>query len=302
MKSKMIDEQLERANSLFSKLNENINSLTNKKGKVEFKRKFDNSKTLGIIKENAQYIIKIAESTTNTNIADTYDYIGGYEMRKKFSRPTLQEAIKHLFSLINEQNYVMNIPVVNQKDDSDMNDDDFEMDGNDDMGADGLDGQMDDMGDEDMGDEDMGDEDMGDEDMSDEDMGDEDMGDEDVDTLEIQKMTGKLAQMLRDKVGDDPSAVIGAIKSILSVGSSLDDEGKGEVTNKFEDVFGEDDGLDVDDDMDMEGDDMGMEGDDMDMEGDDMDMEGGDMDMEGDDMEGEDLSEAIKRFMRNKRL
>ena len=98
----------------------------------------------------------------------------------------------------------------------------------------------------------------------------------------IQKLTGKLGQKLRDveeeMVSSDIKYVLNSVISAVDL-ENLDDEDKEDVLDRFEDdeaAYGDEEEMDVDMDVDMEGAedelDMGDEEIDIDMEGDDEEM------------------------------
>jgi hypothetical protein len=231
------ESRLNKANKLFEQLESK-----QKSGKgtfVEYTKKVEN-KTFGIVKESTLYTIKVCDNKTGTLVAEDFSYIDGFGNRKRFQRDTLQEAIKYLHLYLNEDKYVLDIPVVNA--------------GQPEMPEGGLDGEMEDKEkmDPEMGDEmEMdGDSEMED---SDSEEGADDSEMEDVDSEEgaegdddplkdMQSMTGKLTQELRSQISAGKgTTTVGIFKSILAAGKNLETKDKEEVLDKAEDVLKADD-------------------------------------------------------------
>lgn len=226
------ESKLNKANKLFDQLEKKQNA--GKGTFVEYTKKVDN-KTYGIVKESTLYTIKVCDKGSGTIVAEDFNYIDGFGNRKRFQRGTLQEAIKYLHLYLNEDKYVLDIPVVTPEVPQSDN-------------VEGLDGEME-MGDEkapapemdaDMeGDSDIENIDMGDEDAEGEAEGQEDeSGEGEDDIKDMQRMTGKLSQDIRTQITDGKGKMtVGMFKSILAAGKDLDDKSKKEVMKKAEDVF-----------------------------------------------------------------
>jgi len=62
---------------------------------IELTKRGPDGKIYGIIRENHEYYIKIAEGTENLT-KDSFKYIGGLKNKKDFAYPSYAKAIKHL--------------------------------------------------------------------------------------------------------------------------------------------------------------------------------------------------------------
>jgi hypothetical protein len=157
-----------------------------------------------------------------------------------FSTVIDNSGIKYLHLYLNEDKYVLDIPVVNA--------------GQPEMPEGGLDGEMEnkekmdpEMGDEmEMdGDSEMEDSDSeeGADDSEMEDVDSEEGAEGDDDPLkDMQSMTGKLTQELRSQISAGKgTTTVGIFKSILAAGKNLETKDKEEVLDKAEDVFKTDD-------------------------------------------------------------
>ena len=221
------ESKLNKANKLFDQLEKKQN--TGKGTFVEYTKKVDD-KTYGIVKESTFYTIKVCDKGSGTIVAEDFNYIDGFGNRKRFQRGTLQEAIKYLHLYLNEDKYVLDIPVVTPEVPQSDN-------------VEGLDGEME-MGDEKAPAPEMDADMEGDSDIKNIDMGDEDAegeaegGEGEDDIKDMQRMTGKLSQDIRTQITDGKGKMtVGMFKSILAAGKDLDDKSKKEVMKKAEDVF-----------------------------------------------------------------
>ena len=170
------EKQFQKANDLFDKM-DRTKTREGKATVIEYMKKSDNA-TFGIVREGSQYTIKVTDKKSSVLVAEDFNYVDGYEARKRFQKNTLQEAIKYLHLYLNEEKYVVDVPVVTQT--APAPEQEPEMDMPTDGGMDEtppMDGEMDgEMGDEGA---------------------EETEGAGSDDQKEIQKMTGKLAQELR---------------------------------------------------------------------------------------------------------
>lgn len=187
-------------------------------GKVEYTKKGKGG-LYGVIKEQGNYTIKINNRNDSANLAENFTYIDSFETRKKYQRKTLQEAIKYVNLLINEEKYVVDVPVARSEEADvpempSMPTGDMPMDSGDTAAMDG---------------EDMG---LGGEDGA----VDEKTANEDQE--EMQSMTGKLAQNLRQEIGDgNETFTVGMFKSILAAAKGLSPENKEKIAAKAEEVL-----------------------------------------------------------------
>ena len=62
---------------------------------IELTKVGPDGKSYGIVRENHEYYIKIAEGTENLT-KDSFKYIGGLKNKKEFAYPSYAKAIKHL--------------------------------------------------------------------------------------------------------------------------------------------------------------------------------------------------------------
>lgn len=218
------EERFNRANNLFDKISKDKKRINEQFGVVEYSKKVGD-KTFGIIKENNLYTVKFANNKNSKILSEEFQYLNGYEDRKRFQRVTLQEAIKLLHLHLNEDRYVVDVPVPTEPEpvtepqippmdnptDADLNGSEEETPSNP--------NNMDDM------------ENDGDADMT------GDNGETD-DEKEIQKMTGKLAADLREKIDKgDAEFTVGIFKSIIAAAKKLPEDKQEEIKSKVEDVF-----------------------------------------------------------------
>jgi ribosomal protein S24E len=73
---------------------------------IELTKVGPDGKSYGIVRENHEYYIKIAEGTENLT-KDSFNYIGGLKNKKEFAYPSYAKAIKHLnykFKSLDEAN------------------------------------------------------------------------------------------------------------------------------------------------------------------------------------------------------
>lgn len=211
-------KNFEKVNKIFSKIPEN--SHRSSSGSVEYVKKLKNV-SFGIIKENSFYTIKISNKKNDVLLSEDFNYINGYEDRKRFQRKTLQEAIKYLHLVLNEDKYVLDVPVPSQPENVEPEPEISPMDNPQEPELDIDQNEMD--GENEM--EDTGDEDQNLDDVED-------------DGKEIQQLSGKLSQIIRQQIdAGEESLTVGAIKSILSSGKKLSTDSKEEVLKKAENVL-----------------------------------------------------------------
>lgn len=209
------ERNFDKANNLFDKLS--VNSKPNTGNSVEYTKKLNN-RVLGIVKENSEYTIKIAEKKSGQLIAEDFQYINGYEDRKRFQRKTLQEAIKYLHLYLNEDQYVLDVPVPTAPAPTPEpqlppmdNPQDAPVDGE--VPADDTTGAPD---------------------------GEAASND---DQQEMQKLTGTLAQDLRQEIqSGDENFTVGMFKSILAAAKDLSPDNKEKIMNKAEEVLAPEEG------------------------------------------------------------
>ena len=243
-----------------------------------FSKKASDGKVYAIIQEKDGYYLKSGINESEL------DYVSGGMNKKKDRFKSYSAALKRMnliFKPLNEahnhgkgdgmyevydemdeqEKFVLNVP--NEGGDEEM---DMDMDMEDDMGDEEMDMDMD--MEDDMGDEEI-----------DVDVEDEMGGEEDMEGFmkSIQKLTGKLGQKLRDveeEMGSsDIKYVLNSVISAVDL-DNLDDEDKEDVLDRFEEdetTYGDEEEMDVDMDIDMEGSE-----DDMDMGDEEMDMDMGD--------------------------
>ena len=243
-----------------------------------FSKKASDGKVYAIIQEKDGYYLKSGINESELN------YVSGGMNKKKDRFKSYSAALKRMnliFKPLNEayndgkgdsmyegydemdeqEKFVLNVP--NEGGDEEM---DMDMDMEDDMGDEEMDMDMD--MEDDMGDEEI-----------DVDVEDEMGGEEDMEGFmkSIQKLTGKLGQKLRDveeEMGSsDIKYVLNSVISAVDL-DNLDDEDKEDVLDRFEEdetTYGDEEEMDVDMDIDMEGSE-----DDMDMGDEEMDMDMGD--------------------------
>jgi len=261
-----------------------------------FSKKASDGKVYAIIQEKDGYYLKSGINESEL------DYVSGGMNKKKDRFKSYSAALKRMnliFKPLNEayndgkgdsmyeaydemdeqEKFVLNVPNEGGEEDMDM-----DMDMEDDMGDDEMDMDMD--MEDDMGDEEI-----------DVDVEDEMGGEEDMEGFmkSIQKLTGKLGQKLRDveeEMGSsDIKYVLNSVISAVDL-DNLDDEDKEDVLDRFEEdetTYGDEEEMDVDMDIDMEGSE-----DDMDMGDEEMDV---DMDMEDEEMAMESLKQRVGNLL-----
>ena len=261
-----------------------------------FSKKASDGKVYAIIQEKDGYYLKSGINESEL------DYVSGGMNKKKDRFKSYSAALKRMnliFKPLNEayndgkgdsmyeaydemdeqEKFVLNVPNEGGEEDMDM-----DMDMEDDMGDDEMDMDMD--MEDDMGDEEI-----------DVDVEDEMGGEEDMEGFmkSIQKLTGKLGQKLRDveeEMGSsDIKYVLNSVISAVDL-DNLDNEDKEDVLDRFEEdetTYGDEEEMDVDMDIDMEGSE-----DDMDMGDEEMDV---DMDMEDEEMAMESLKQRVGNLL-----
>tara|TARA_B100000963_G_scaffold50171_2_gene38347 strand:+ start:12160 stop:13911 length:1752 start_codon:yes stop_codon:yes gene_type:complete len=236
-------DKLDRIKDLMGKMN-TLNESTST-SEVDNVKRGANGVIYGIVRENHSYFIKTTEKTSGTILAEDFNYIGGLQNKNSERYDSYAEALKQLnlkFDMLNEsfgvktninlfesdavevkeanasgvvvkeeepkeveeQKKVIKVdapapssaPVEDEVVDTEVEDDPF---------ADEEGGDEDPFADEEGGDEDP---------FADEEGGDDEDGDDK--TKKIQKLTGKIGQLLRDK--DEPDAELDkyVINSIIS--------------------------------------------------------------------------------------
>jgi hypothetical protein len=268
-----------------------MNTLNESKSfsELELIKKGPNGIVYGIVRENHDYFIKTSNKPYGKFLSEDFQYIGGLQNKGTEKYHSYAEALKHLnikFDMLNESygiEYNVNIfesdgnaiaggagfGFVLEKEEEIILDDDIteekkvlkvdapasatpeapaaEVPVEDDVADDEFgfsDEDTEDLSDDEgdtLGDE--GTEDLGDE-------GTEDLGDDEI-TKKIQKLTGKIGQMLRDSEDVDPKLEKYVINSIISALhlDEMDESDKEDIISKFEgedeeDSFGDDDGTD----------------------------------------------------------
>ena len=284
---------------------------------IDFIKKGPNGIVYGIIRENRNYFIKTTEKTSGTLVSEDFNYSGGIKNKYDERYHSYAEALKHLnmkFDMLNESYGIetgtnlfesdgVEVKVANssgvvvkETEVEDPVNDTVEEKGNEEL----LDEEPEDVGEqkkvikvdapapppveEPIEDEvevdEFSMEDEGEDPFADEEGG-EDMGeDDDETTKKIQKYTGKIGQLLRDK--DDPDAELDkyVINSIISAidWEEIPDEDVEDIISKIE---GEDE-------EDGEGDEFATD----DEEVVDLDAEEGDVEDPFADDGGEELAES----------
>ena len=69
-------------------------SKNNQYSGVEYQRAGADGKTYGIVREGANYYIKVSEKT-NSPLKEDFDYIGGFRNRKNFEYSSYANALKN---------------------------------------------------------------------------------------------------------------------------------------------------------------------------------------------------------------
>jgi len=226
------EKQFQKANDLFDKM-DRTKTREGRATVVEYTKKGDNA-TFGVVREGSQYTIKVTNKKSSVLVAEDFDYIESYEARKRFQRTTLQEAIKYLHLYLNEEKYVVDVPVVTQTAPAPEPEMDMPTDGGMDETP-PMDGEMGDEMDANMDGE----------------MGDEGAGSDDQ--KEIQKMTGKLAQELRQEIADGNGPfTVGMFKSLIAPAKDLTPDLKSKVMDKAQEVLSDEGNENGGEDSEME--------------------------------------------------
>ena len=264
-------DKLNRIKDLMGKMN-TINE-SDSTSEVELIKKGANGVVYGIVRENRDYFIKTSEKTSGEFIAEDFNYVGGLQNKSSEKYKSYADALKHLnlkFDMLNESFGV------------EKNTNLFETDGVAFSGGAGFgfvlpeeevkepeviedqkkvikvdapasEAPVEDEVEIDMG-GDMADVEFDEEEevVDDSEVEDEEEGDSY--TKKIQKLTGKVAQMLRDK--DDPDAELDkyVINSIISAidWEEIPDEDVEDIIAKIEGEDEEDDALAGDDEETVE--------------------------------------------------
>lgn len=214
------EERFNRANNLFDKISKDKKRINEQFGVVEYSKKVGD-KTFGIIKENNLYTVKFANNKNSKILSEEFQYLNGYEDRKRFQRVTLQEAIKLLHLHLNEDRYVVDVPVPTEPEP--VTEPQIPPMDNPSMDVPPMDNPPD------TEEETPFNPTNNDEDMD---------NNSDDEEKEIQKMTGKLAADLRKKIDDgDAEFTVGIFKSIIAAAKKLPENEKTEIKNKIEDVL-----------------------------------------------------------------
>ena len=235
-----------------------MNTLNESKSfsELELIKRGPNGIVYGIIRENHDYFIKTSNKQSGKFLAENFNYIGGLQNKYDERYHSYSEALKQLnlkFDMLNESYGIK------------RNTNIFESDGNAIAGGAGFGFVLEDEKEEIISDEekkvikvdapksespetpvedDVEDEgpevDMGG-DIADMDFGDEDEESEDEEggddiTKKIQKLTGKIGQMLRDKEEVDPELEKYVINSIISALhlDEMDENDKEDIISKIE--------------------------------------------------------------------
>jgi len=207
------EKQFQKANDLFDKM-DRTKTREGRATVVEYTKKGDNA-TFGVVREGTQYTIKVTNKKSPVLVAEDFDYIESYEARKRFQRTTLQEAIKYLHLYLNWEKYVVDFPFVTQTAPAPEPKMDIPTDGGMDETP-PVDGEMYANMDGEMGDEGAGSDDQ----------------------KEIQKMTGKLAQELRQEIADGNGPfTVGMFKSLIAPAKDLSPDLKSKVMDKAQEVL-----------------------------------------------------------------
>ena len=265
-------DKLNRIKDLMGKMNTLTESTS--LSELELVKKGPNGVVYGIIRENRNYFIKTSTKTTGELNSNDFDYVGGLQNKGTEKYNSYAEALKHLnmkFDMLNESFGV------------DNNVNLFETDGNAIAGGAGFGFVLPEMEgkdeeiiadqktvlnvdvpkseepvedevemDVDVEEDPFGDDETMEVDTEVEEEGDEDEGD--GFTKKIQKLTGKIGQMLRDK--DEPDAELDkyVINSIVSAidWEEIPDEDVEDIIDKIEGEDEEDDALEGGDEVEMD--------------------------------------------------
>ena len=310
-----------------------MNTLNESKSfsELELIKRGPNGIVYGIIRENHDYFIKTSNKQSGKFLAENFSYIGGLQNKYDERYHSYSEALKQLnlkFDMLNESYGIKRNTNIFESDGraiaggagfgfvlEDEDDDKEEIISDDkkvlkvdspkSSSDEPVEDEVSDDPEVDMG-GDIADVDFGEEDTDTEEGDDLDTGEEDLDseeggegkdeaTKKIQKLTGKIGQLLRDKEEVDSELEKYVINSIISALhlDEMDESDKEDIISKIEGEEEEGDDLDT-----------GEEGDDLDTEeGDDLDAE------EGDDLDtgeeetpepgSDELSENYKRYKKS---
>jgi hypothetical protein len=268
-----------------------MNTLNESKSfsELELIKKGPNGIVYGIVRENHDYFIKTSNKPYGKFLSEDFQYIGGLQNKGTEKYHSYAEALKHLnikFDMLNESygiEYNVNIfesdgnaiaggagfGFVLEKEEEIILDDDIteekkvlkvDAPASATPEAPAAEAPVeDDVADDEFGFSDEDTEDLSDDEgdtLGDEDTvatgdeGTEDLGDDEI-TKKIQKLTGKIGQMLRDSEDVDPKLEKYVINSIISALhlDEMDESDKEDIISKFEeedeeDSFGDDDGTD----------------------------------------------------------
>lgn len=266
-------DKLNRIKDLMGKMNTLTESTSH--SELELVKKGPNGLVYGIVRENRNYFIKTSNKTSGELHSSDFDYIGGIQNKGTEKYTSYSDALKHLnmkFDMLNESFGVENN--VNL----------FESDGNPISGGAGFGFVLPEMeqkeeeeeiiadqkkvlnvdvpkSEEPVEDEvdmemDVEEDPFGDEESVEMDTEVEEEGDDEGDgyTKKIQKLTGKIGQLLRDK--DEPDAELDkyVINSIVSAidWEEIPDEDVEDIIAKIEGEDEEDDALEGGDEVEMD--------------------------------------------------
>ena len=242
---------------------------------LELIKRGPNGLVYGIIRENHNYFIKTSQKNSGKFLSEDFSYIGGLQNKYDERYHSYSEALKHLnikFDMLNESYGVKNntnifesdgraiaggagFGFVLEKEEEIISDEEKKVLKVDapkskstevsDLGQAPVEDEVSDEPDVDMG-GDIADMDFGD-DTDTEESDDEEGGDDT--TKKIQKMTGKIGQLLRDKEEVDPELEKYVINSIISALhlDEMDESDKEDIISKIEGEEEEGDEEPVDD-------------------------------------------------------
>ena len=229
---------------------------------LELIKRGPNGLVYGIIRENHNYFIKTSQKNSGKFLSEDFSYIGGLQNKYDERYHSYSEALKHLnikFDMLNESYGVKNntnifesdgraiaggagFGFVLEKEEEIISDEEKKVLKVDapkskstevsDLGQAPVEDEVSDEPDVDMG-GDIADMDFGD-DTDTEESDDEEGGDDT--TKKIQKMTGKIGQLLRDKEEVDPELEKYVINSIISALhlDEMDESDKEDIISKIE--------------------------------------------------------------------
>ena len=242
---------------------------------LELIKRGPNGLVYGIIRENHNYFIKTSQKNSGKFLSEDFSYIGGLQNKYDERYHSYSEALKHLnikFDMLNESYGIKNntnifesdgraiaggagFGFVLEKEEEIISDEEKKVLKVDapkskstevsDLGQAPVEDEVSDEPDVDMG-GDIADMDFGD-DTDTEESDDEEGGDDT--TKKIQKMTGKIGQLLRDKEEVDPELEKYVINSIISALhlDEMDESDKEDIISKIEGEEEEGDEEPVDD-------------------------------------------------------